>query len=333
MQSKHILIIGTGSAGKRHGKNLISLGCRISCMDPQKNRLDEIQEEVDLVGAYTSLEEALKNTEKIDGVAVTSPPVFHVEQCIAALERGIPVLLEKPVSPDEASARKLERVVKQTGVPLLLTYTYRWWPPLQKVRKLLKNQTVGNLRHVEFVMSAHLADWHPWENYWDFFMASKAMGGGALLDESHWVDLMFWFLGKPEQLFAKIDKISDLKIDTDDNVDIIVIYKNGLHITMHLDLYGRPHQKYIRFIGEKGTIFWTVEPNRVAIGKTMDEIWETSNYNCERNEMFLEADKEFIGILNGDQVKTCSINDGVQVLAFIEAARKSNSMGRIVTIK
>jgi predicted dehydrogenase len=68
-------------------------------------------------------------------------------------------------------------------------------------------------------MAAHLADWHPWERYQDFFMSSKTMGGGAILDESHWLDLMLWFFGTPEKLFAKVDKISDLEIETDDNVD------------------------------------------------------------------------------------------------------------------
>ena len=73
---------------------------------------------------------------------------------------------------------------------------------------------------VTFTMSAHLADWHPWERYQDFFMSNAAMGGGALLDESHWLDLMLWFFGMPDRLFAKIEKLSDLEIETDDNVDM-----------------------------------------------------------------------------------------------------------------
>jgi len=301
-------------------------------MDPRQDRLDEIRKEIDLVGAFTSAEDGLNSPEKIDGVAVNSPPVFHVEQSNAALERGMPVLLEKPVSPGETGARQLEETVRRTGVPLLLGYTYRWWPPLKKVQELLEQQAIGTLRHVKFVMSAHLADWHPWENYWDFFMASKALGGGALLDESHWVDLMFWFLGKPLKVMAKIDKISDLKMDADDNVDMLAVFKNGLHVTMHLDLYGRPHEKYIRFVGEGGTILWTVEPNRVSVGKEMTETWETHEYDCDRNDMFLGVDREFLEVLDGAPIKTCNIQDGVRVLRFIEAARRSNEEGRTIDL-
>jgi len=333
MSQKHILILGTGSAGKRHAENLASLGCSISCMDPRSDRLDEIGEKIDLIRAYTSVDEALSSKEGFEGVAVTSPPFFHVEQCIRSLEHGIPVLLEKPVAPDLESAKRLQSSVLSSNVPLLLGYTYRWWPPLSKVRELLENQTIGTLRHVKFVMSAHLADWHPWENYWDFFMASKALGGGALLDESHWIDLMFWFLGAPESLFARIDKISDLKIDTDDNVDMVLTYTGGLSVTMHLDLFGRPHEKYIRFIGEEGTILWTMDPNRIAVGKEMTETWETYEYDCERNDMFMGVDREFLEIIDGEQVRTCSIDDGVKVLEIVEAARKSNSSGQMIEIK
>jgi lactate dehydrogenase-like 2-hydroxyacid dehydrogenase len=57
--SKHVLIIGTGSAGKRHANNLHSLGCAISCMDPRPDRLDEIKsEEINLKNVFTSVEEA-----------------------------------------------------------------------------------------------------------------------------------------------------------------------------------------------------------------------------------------------------------------------------------
>ena len=332
MGQKHILILGTGSVGKRHAKNLASLGCRISCMDPRKDRLEEVSKEVVLVDTFSTVEDSFNRENKYDGVAVTSPPVFHVNQSIAALERGIPVLLEKPVSPDKESAVKLREVVNRTGTPLLLGYTWRWWSPLAKVRELIENETIGKLRYVQFMMSAHLADWHPWENYWDFFMASKDLGGGALLDESHWIDLMLWFLGVPESLFAKIDKISDLKIDTDDNVDMIITYENEPYVTMHLDIYGRPHEKYIRFIGEEGTILWTAEPNCVAVGKEWSKTWENYEFDCERNDMFMAVGKEFIDILNGAEVKTCSIDDGVRVLSLIDAARQSSAEGRVVSI-
>jgi predicted dehydrogenase len=329
--SQHIVIVGTGSVGKRHARNLSDLGCTVSCVDPRKDRLDEIAGEgVTLKSVFTSLEEAFAAEDTFDAVVVASPPIFHVDQSISALRRGKPVLLEKPVSPDLSSGLKLQSAVHDTKVPLLLGYTWRWWPPLLKVKDLVARQAVGQLRHVKFTMSAHLADWHPWERYQDFFMASEALGGGALLDESHWLDLMLWFFGVPEKLFAKIEKISDLEIETDDNVDMLVYYPNDMRVSLHLDLYARPHEKTIQFVGENGTLIW--EPNRIKLGKGMDPDWEIEEFDYDRNDMFVEVAKEFLHVLSGGSVTTCTIDDGARVLNLIEAARMSSSNEKVIEI-
>ncbi len=329
--SKHILIIGTGSAGKRHANNLHSLGCEVSCMDPRQDRLDDIRaEQINLKAVFTSVEEAFASGQTFDGVVVASPPSFHVNQCIAALQQGVPVLLEKPVAPDLSGALKLRTAVQDSGVPLLLGYTWRWWPPLQKVKQLVDDQVVGKLKFVKFTMAAHLADWHPWERYQDFFMASKTMGGGAILDESHWLDLMLWFFGIPEKLFAKVDKISDLEIETDDNVDMLVFYHNGLRVSLHLDLYARPHEKSIQFVGENGTLIW--EPNLIKIGKKMDPDWELEEFTYDRNDMFVAVAEEFLNLLSGADSQTCSLDDGIRVLEVIEAARQSSSTEKIIKL-
>ena len=93
--SKHLLIIGTGSVGKRHAKNLDSLGCSVSCMDPRQDRLDEISSEgINLKSVFLSLEDAFASADDFDAVVVASPPSFHIEQSISALTQGKPVLLE-----------------------------------------------------------------------------------------------------------------------------------------------------------------------------------------------------------------------------------------------
>jgi predicted dehydrogenase len=326
--SHHILVIGTGSVGKRHARNFHELGCTISCVDPRQDRLDEmVREGIPIKGGYTSAEEAMGEAHRFDGVVVASPPCFHVDQSISALNRGKPVLLEKPVSPDLDGALKLEQKVKGSGSPLLLGYTWRWWPSLKRVRKLLSAQAVGPLRHVTFTMAAHLADWHPWERYQDFFMASRQLGGGALLDESHWLDLMLWYFGMPDSIFARVEKISELEIDADDNVDMMVSYREkSLRVVLHLDLYRRPHEKSIHFVGREGTIVW--EPNQIKVGKAMGAEWALETFPHERNEMFVAVAREFLDVLAGQPVQSCTIEDGVNVLRLVEAARRSTIEGR-----
>jgi predicted dehydrogenase len=315
-------------------RNLAALGCRISAMDPRGDRLDEAAQQVSLESRYRDLECAMAETSKYNGVVVCSPPAYHVDQCIAALRARLPVLLEKPVSPDLASARRLADEVSSTGVPLLLAYTYRWWPPVRDLRARVHAGEIGSPRHVRCTMSAHLADWHPWERYQDFFMASRELGGGALLDESHVIDLMLWIFGRPASVFARVEKLSDLEIDTDDNVDAWFAHDGGLRINVHLDLYGRPHERSIAVTGAAGTLRWSYEKNRVSVGATPGSQWQHREYQNERNDMFTAAAQEFVSILRHERdVPTCSIEDGVRVLEVIEAMRASSRSGSVVTLR
>ena len=333
LRDRHILIVGTGSVGKRHARNFTSLGCKISCVDPRGDRLDELRNEIKVVATYETLDAAFSNSKDFDGVAICSPPNVHVEQSIAAIEAKLPVLLEKPVSPDLESAQYLFDTENKYEVPLLLGYTWRWWPPLNRMRELLIERSLGDLLHVQFHISAHLADWHPWESYQDFFMAKSNLGGGALLDESHWIDLALWLFGMPNTIIGSVEKLSHLEIDTDDNVDILMAYSNNLRVSLHLDIFGRPHEKFIRIIGEKGSLIWTVDPNQIIVG-TQIVGWERKEqFTCERNDMFIGVAKEFLNILNGDRhEKTCTLSDGLRVMKIISAVRESSLEGCRVSL-
>jgi predicted dehydrogenase len=325
----HILIIGSGSVGKRHARNLAALGCRISCVDPRAERRAELAAETPVVGDFATVEEALQ-AGGLYGVVVASPTAYHPANTIAALEAKLPVLLEKPVAKTAAEAKTMLAAQKRSGVPVLLGYTWRWWPPLRRIRALLEEKTIGTLRHVQFHMSAHLADWHPWEPYQEFFMASAAQGGGALLDESHWIDLMGWLFGKPQQLIGRVEKISDLEIDADDNVDVLASFANGLRVSLHLDLYGRPHEKFIRFIGEGGTLMWSADPNRIAISSDAAQNWQEQIFAHERNDMFVAVAKEFLEVVAGRAEPSCTLAEGIGVMELIEAIRTSSKDGRAV---
>jgi predicted dehydrogenase len=333
MPAPDILIAGAGSVGRRHARNLHSLGAQVSFFDPRSDRLAQAKEELpEAMGLFDQLETANAQGRPFSGAVIASPPRFHVDQAIAFLERGVPVLLEKPVSPDLDAALRLEAAVKRATVPLLLGYTYRWWPPLLELHRRLAGNAMGPVRHVRFMMSAHLADWHPWERYQDFFMASRELGGGALLDESHFIDLMLWLFGMPQAIQGRVERLSSLDIDTDDNVDLLAVYPNNLRVSIHLDLYGRPHEKMITVVGEAGTLQCRFDPNEVRFSSEAAGDWQVTPFACERNDMFLGVASEFLELLAGRGAPSCTIEDGVQVLRCVEALRQATEEGRSVPL-
>ena len=330
MIKKHLLVLGAGSVGKRHLYNFSSLGCEVSIMDPRSDRVEEAAKIVSPVHRFANMQDAIAHSSEFSGLVVCSPPKFHVDQAIAFLERDVPVLLEKPVSPDLSSALLLKEAVQKTNVPLLLGYTYRWWPPLIEMKKRILD--IGAIRHARFMMSAHLADWHPWERYQDFFMASRELGGGALLDESHFIDLMIWFFGMPKTISGRVERLSHLEIETDDNVDLLCAYENNLRVTIHLDLYGRPHEKSITSVGEKGTLQCLFDPNSLRHAQDATGKWDVTPFSCDRNDMFVAEAKEFLEIIENRIQPSSTIADGIDVLRCIEAARQSTSQERAIRL-
>lgn len=333
MTQTHLLVLGAGSVGKRHLSNFSNLGCLVSVMDPRPDRLVEAAQAAPVVHSFSSMETAFALASSFSGVVVCSPTKFHAEQVLAALERGLPVFLEKPVSLDAGSAAVLVEAVQRTRVPLLVGYTYHWWPPIIELKKRLEQGVIGNVLYVRGIMSAHLADWHPWERYQDFFMASKELGGGALLDESHISDLMLWIFGMPDQVFAKVERLSLLEIETDDNVDAWLSYSSGVRAYVHLDLYGRPHERTITIKGDQGTLHWSFDPNRLRFSQSATEEWIDTNYAFERNVMFVNAAEEFIKVITTGRSPSCTIRDGYAAMRLIEAMRESSATGRVVHLE
>ena len=324
----HILVVAAGSAGRRHARNLAAaVGARISCVDPREDRLQQAKAEVPgVVHLCRTLEEALGRESRYDGAVVASPPVFHHAQGLALIERRLPLLLEKPPTMDLVSTLALRDAATAARVPVLLGYTYRWWPPFVELQHRLQAGAIGTPRHARMVMSAHLADWHPWERYEDFFMASREQGGGALLDESHFVDLMLRLFGQPESLFGRVERLSALEISSDDNVDVLAAYAGGLRVSIHLDLYGRPHERSVTIAGDGGTLQALFDPPRVQVAKDAAGTWDATLLACERNDMFVAEAREFAELVRGALPRArCTLDDGVAVMRCIEAIRLSHA--------
>ena len=332
LSKKHILISGLGSVGCRHSRNFSKLGNIISGIDPNPERRKDSENNGIISQSYRSLLDVFSNDEsKIDGVIICSPTSLHPEQIKQCLNHGLPVLTEKPLGCNLSDVDNLCKNFNHMLPYLLVGYTWRYWPALKLLRELLTKEKVGKTLFARFFISAHLADWHPWENYKDFFMSSKDLGGGALLDESHWIDQMLWFFGNPNKICGFVGNSSDLDISSDDSVDFIAIYEDDLKVSVHLDIFGRPHEKTIQVIGSEGSILWNENDNEVKV-IDHDGKHEIFKFNEERNFMFEEEAKEFIDILHGNPVKTCNWEDGLRVMKIIEAVRSSQESSACVSL-
>jgi predicted dehydrogenase len=142
------------------------------------------------------------DNDGIDAVIVASPNETHHEITMAALERGLAVLCEKPLGMDIAEARQMADTATKHGLITMVPFTYRFMPTNQFVKQLIGDGYVGQPYHLSMRYFAGYArdGAYAWR-----FDAAKA-GSGILGDlGSHWLDMARWLLGEISAISAHRD--------------------------------------------------------------------------------------------------------------------------------
>lgn len=136
---------------------------------------------------------------KPDGVIIASPNKLHIPQGYDALERGIPTLIEKPISDDLDEAREYARAVEAKGLPVLVGQHRRHNPMVQKAKEIISAGMLGQIVSV----SLHYMIYKP-DNYYDIEWRRRKGAGPILVNMVHDVDLMRYLIGEITELQAMI---------------------------------------------------------------------------------------------------------------------------------
>lgn len=139
--------------------------------------------------------------QKPDCVIVTSIDRTHHKYIIRAMELGCDVVSEKPMTVDNVKCQEIIDAVKRTGRKLRVSFNYRYAPHNSKVRELIMDGVIGDVKQVHFewfLNTSHGAD------YFRRWHRDKRNSGGLLVHKStHHFDLVnFWLGTKPKQVFA-----------------------------------------------------------------------------------------------------------------------------------
>ena len=244
-----VLIIGLGSVGQRHVRNIRQIyGDSISMIAFRKRKdspvinadmtIQEgksIEEEYNIL-SYDTLEDALAESPEV--VFITNPNSFHIPIAIKAANSGCHLYIEKELSNTWEGVDELSKIVTSKNLVTFIAYQRRFHPAYMKIREIIKSGGLGNILSIHFNSGENIKDWHPYEDYKKMHAAIKELGGGSLLHQTHELNLLLWFFGLPKKIFATGGSLSKLKLDVEDSVDIILEFeKNNLKIAanVHVD--------------------------------------------------------------------------------------------------
>ncbi len=129
---------------------------------------------------------------KPDVVIVCTMDSTHHEYIVRSLDKGCDVVSEKPITTDEVKCRQIFDAVERSGHKVRVTFNLRWSPGVTKVRELLQNGIIGNIKHVQMeylLNTSHGAD------YFRRWHSHKKNSGGLLVHKStHHFDLVNWWI-------------------------------------------------------------------------------------------------------------------------------------------
>lgn len=326
-----ILIVGYGSVGRRHLRNLQSLGHKnFVILRTGKSTLPDDE----IVGIPTeySLKKALAHRPV--ATIIANPTALHIPVALAAAEAGSHIFLEKPISDSMVGIKKLQGIVSRKKLVLQVGFQFRFHPGLLKIKSLLEKDAIGSVVSVQARWGEYLPNWHPWEDYRVGYSASKDLGGGVLLTMCHSFDYLRWLIGEVKNVSAVTSNNGGLGIDVEDSADVLLNFKSGIVGNVHLDYLENPGRHYLNIIGQNGVISWDNNDGMVKWFSGKTGKWEKipAPKDFERNDLFVLEMKNFISCIIKNEQSLCTIGDGIETLKIVLAAKKSVLLKRIVKV-
>src|SRR5690349_5933804 len=217
-------IIGLGNIGQHHAAYL--LGGKVN-----RAELVAVSDAVAAkLGAFPHLKtftngEEMLSSGLIDAVIIATPHYQHTTLGIAALERGLHVMVEKPISAHKADAERLIGVHQQhPNLVFAGMFQLRSEPRYLKIRKLIDSGELGEVVRLNWIIT----DWFRTEAYYasgGWRATWKGEGGGVLLNQClHNLDVMQFLLGMPARVrgFCQLGRFHDIEVE--DNVSAYLQY-------------------------------------------------------------------------------------------------------------
>lgn len=314
-------VCGIGSIGARHARAFAALaGVQVLAYDSIGDTRARVGPNVEVVDSFPALLDA-----GLDGLVVATPDRHHLSPTVAACERGMPVLLEKPIADGASAAGQIAAAAAASGTPVLLGYVLRHDPCLRRAKALLDSGAVGNPLSFHVMLGAYETLRLARNRFAD------ARPGGLLLDYSHEWDYLRWLLGPITGGLALARMAGDLELRQDPNLaDIVLRLTGGVTGTVHLDYVQDPPCRRLTVVGDHGTLVADVACGTVEYPVEGDRRTET--LAVERDEVFRAQATHFLDVIARRTMPVATAADGLAAFAVGTALWQSATSGAWATI-
>lgn len=265
---------------------------------------------------YTDMDDMLAK-EQLDILDICLPTYLHADVAVKAMERGIHVLSEKPVSLKAEDVHRLYETAKRNNVRFMVAQVLRFWPEYIYLKEIYDSGRYGKLLSGRMARLGHMPGWS-----WDNWMKDESRSGLVPFDlHIHDLDFMVYTFGKPKQ-------VSSFRARRPDQDVFTAVYQfDGFYVDSEATWYAAPypfHASY-RFQFEKALIVldgaltvYEVDGKTFTVGADGGETGgiELPPTNAYANEIRYFADCVKAG-RDADRVKEEELETVVKILKGI----------------
>lgn len=228
-----VAIVGCGAISENHILPLLEREdvSLVAFVDPKTDRAEEKRQKYAPTARIYADYTAMLDEEKPDVVHICTPHYLHAPMACEAMERGIAVLLEKPLAISEKEIDRLLETEKRTNGRVCVSFQNRFLPRTLHMRKLVAEHGGAKACFGQVVWERDEA--YYLESGWRGFYATE--GGGVMINQAiHTLDLALLLLGMPTEIEATTsNRHLRGKIEVEDTCELLARFENGAQLLFY----------------------------------------------------------------------------------------------------
>jgi predicted dehydrogenase len=272
--TRKVLVSGSGSAAARHLSLVPTVvsGAQLANWRRKKSESDSNKP------AIETLDDSEVAAFAPEISIVASPASEHLAQVKSLLGFGSHVLVEKPLCTSSEGVAALFDFAAEAKRIIQVGYNLRFLDSLRVFEELLESRKLGDIHSINIEVDQYLPDWRPNSNYQSNVSAKMSLGGGALLELSHEVDMAIRLFGEFQLEHASMKKLSALDIDVEDTVnaegEFLSFQNRKPKFRILLGMINRAPRRFCEVVGSETSARWNGLLGTVEIFNVIDRKWD-----------------------------------------------------------
>ena len=325
MNRWRVLVVGIGSIGRRHARVLQRAGItHLGLCDPDPRKRRAARALFPNATLYSDISQALQIPWT--AAVVGTPAHLHVPIARQLVQRGIHVLIEKPVALQRPGLKALQQQAARHGCLIAVAYVYRCHPALQHMRRLIRSGRLGPPVQLVACSGQHFPHYRP--DYRRIYYARRETGGGAIQDAlPHLLDAGHWLVGPATRVLADAQRLVLPGVQVEDTVHVLA--RHGTILASYaLNQHQYPNEWTITVHCRHGTARFHYHAHCCLWMERPEGRWRRRERRVERDELFLRQWRCFRQAVLGRQAPLCSLAEAAQTLETTLAIQRSIQSGR-----